>query len=147
MIPFDQLQIPPDMIPWILPVSTLLTGLALSLWIIYLGSLWLVYTKAGRSGWLIFIPIVNIYVMLRIAGQPGWYFLLLLIPIVNLFVLIFMWINISKAFGKGTLFGLGLVFFNWIFLIILAFGSSEYQLQLEHKSQVDDFQPINIRPT
>ena len=61
MFPFDELQIPSEFIPWILPISTLLVGITLSLLVIYMGSLWLVYTKAGRGGWLIFIPIINIY--------------------------------------------------------------------------------------
>lgn len=146
MIP-EELQIPPEIAPWIVPVSTLLIGVTLSLWLIYIGSLWLVYEKAERSGWLIFIPIVNMYVLLRIAGQPAWHFLLLFIPIVNIIILILMWIELGKAFGKSTLFGLGLIFFSWIFVVILAFDQSEYQLQTTRKSHVDEFQPINVRPT
>lgn len=147
MMWLNDLQIPSELLPWILPVSILLTGVFLSLWVCYVGSLWLVYSKAGRSGWLIFIPIVNVYVMLRIAGKPGWYLLLLLIPIVNFFVLIFMWIDLGKAFGKGIPFGLGLIFFHWLFVIILAFGQSEYELMPVRKPNVDDFQPINVRPS
>jgi Family of unknown function (DUF5684) len=147
MIPFDELQIPPDIIPWLIPISIVLVGIALSSGIIYIGSLWLVYAKAGRSGWLIFVPIINIYVLLRIAGRPGWHFLLLFIPLVNLFVIIFMWIGLAKVFGKSTLFGLGLIFFNWIFVVALAFGQSEYQRLDPRKRYVDDFQPINVRPS
>ena len=143
----DELQIPLEIVPWIMPIGTMLIGIILSLWVIYIGCLWLVYAKAGRSGWLIFIPLVNLYVLLRIAGQPAWHFLLLFIPLVNLFVLIFMWVGLAKAFGKSGLFGLGLIFFNWIFLIGLAFGKSEYQLQDARKQYVDDFQPINVRPS
>jgi len=144
---FDELQIPIEIIPWIMPISTLLIGIALSSLVIYLGSLWLVYAKAGRSGWLIFVPLVNMFVLLRIAGQPGWHFLLLFIPLVNLFVIIVMWVRLAQAFGKSTLFGLGLIFFNWIFLIGLAFGQSEYQLINARKQHLDEFQPINVRPS
>jgi len=147
MIPFDELQIPPEIIPWILPITAILVGISLSSSIIYIGSLWLVYSKSGRSGWLTLIPIVNMYTLLKISGKPGWHFLLLFIPLVNLFVLIFMWIGLAKAFGKGTLFGLGLIFFNWIFVIVLAFGRSEYQLLDPRKRHVDEFQPINVRPS
>ena len=146
LMTFDDLQIPPDMIPWILPVSILVIGIALSSWIIYLGSLWLVFSKSGRGGWLILVPIVNIYVLMRISGKPGWHFLLLLIPLVNIFVLISMWLGLARAFGRSTLFGLGLIFFNWIFVVILAFGRSEYQLADPGKSHVDRFEPINVRP-
>ena len=144
---FADIQIPPEIMPWILPVSVLCIGVALSLWVIYVGSLWLIYNKAGRSGWLIFIPLINIYVLLKIVGRPGWYFLLLLIPLVNLIVLIFLWFELGKVFGKGTGFGLGLLFFHWIFVVILAFDRSEYQLKSPRKPNIDDFQPINVRPT
>lgn len=144
---FDNLQIPPEILPWVVPVSIILIGITLALWILYIGSLWLVYAKAGRSGWLLFVPIINIYVMLRIAGRPGWQILLLLIPIVNIFVLIFMWIDLAKAFGHSTLFGLGLIFFNWIFIVALAFGTSEYQLSDVRKQHTEEFQTINVRPT
>lgn len=144
---FDALQLPPEIIPWILPLGMILIGLALSSWVIYIGSLWLVYSKSGRGGWLIFIPIVNVLVMLRMAGHPTWHFLLLLIPIVNVFVLIMMWINLGRAFGKGTLFGLGLIFFHWLFVVILAFGQSEYQLTPSLKKKMDEFQPMNVRPS
>lgn len=143
MISFDELQISPEIIPWII----VLVGIALSSLVIYIGSLWLVYAKAGRGGWLIFVPIINIYALLRIAGQSGWYFLLLLIPLFTPFVLIFMWIGLAKTFGKSTLFGLGLIFFNWIFVVALAFGRSEYMLLDPRKRHVDEFQPINERPT
>lgn len=36
-------------------------------------------------------------------------------------------IDLAKRFGKGTLFGVLMVFFSFIFLGILAFGSSTYQ--------------------
>ena len=144
---FDELQIPLEIQAWIMPIASILIGIALSAWVIYLGSLWLIYVKAGRSGWLIFIPIINIYVLLRIAGQPGWYLLLLFIPLVNLFVIILMWLGLAKAFGKSGLFGLGLIFFNWIFLVGLAFGQSEYQLLDTRKGHVDEFQAINVRPS
>lgn len=146
MIPTD-LQIAPELARWILPASIILTGIALSLWVVYIGSLWLIFSKAGRSGWLILIPIVNVIVMLRIAGKPAWFFLLLLIPLVNIIVICLLWIDLGKAFGKGTLFGLGLIFFNFIFLFALAFGASEYEDPNQHKSHVDEFQPMNIRPT
>jgi len=144
---YDEVQIPAEIIPWIMPIGIMMIGIALSIWVIYLGSLWLVYSKANRSGWLIFIPIVNVYVLLKIAGRPGWHFLLLFIPLVNLFVIIFMWLDLAKAFGKSGLFGLGLIFFNWIFLIGLAFGKSEYQLYDARKKHLDEFQPINVRPS
>ena len=149
-MPFDNIDmsfIPPEIAPFILPITIMFVGISLASWVMYVGSLWLVYAKANRAGWLIFIPIVNVYTMLRIAGHPAWHFLLLLIPIVNVILLMVVWFNLAKAFGKGTVFGLGLLFFHWLFVVWLAFGRAEYQLMEKPKSSIDDFEPINVRPT
>ena len=37
-------------------------------------------------------------------------------------------VKLAKAFGKGDGFAVGLILLNTIFIMILAFGSSEYQL-------------------
>ena len=88
---------------------------------------WKVFEKAGKPGWGCIIPIYNIILMMEIAGRPGWWFLLMLIPGVNIVVDIIVIFDISKAFGKGTGFGFGLLFLPIIFFPILAFGSAEYE--------------------
>jgi Family of unknown function (DUF5684) len=88
--------------------------------------LWVIFTKAGQEGWKAVIPIYNYYVLLKIVGRPGWWLLLLLIPLVNIVILIVINHDLSKSFGHGGWFTVGLVFLNWIFLMILAFGSSRY---------------------
>lgn len=90
-------------------------------------SWWLVFAKAGEPGCLAFIPIVNVITILRIAGKPWWWIFGFFIPILNFILAIVVLIDFAKAFGKGTLFALGLVFFNFIFMLILAFDNSEYQ--------------------
>ena len=34
--------------------------------------------------------------------------------------------KLARAFGHGVLFGIGLVFFHTLFIMILAFGASSY---------------------
>jgi len=87
---------------------------------------WKVYAKAGQPGWAVLIPIYNVYVLLKIAGKPGWWLLLFLIPLVNLIIAILVAIEVAKAFGHGAGFGLGLAFLGFIFYPILGFGSSTY---------------------
>jgi hypothetical protein len=89
--------------------------------------LWFIFTKAGEEGWKAIIPIYNWIVLLKIVGRPWWYILLFLIPIVNIIILIIVMNDLSKSFGHGPGFTVGLVFLNWIFLMILAFGSSRYR--------------------
>jgi Na+/melibiose symporter-like transporter len=88
--------------------------------------MWKLYVKAGKPGWAAIIPFYNIYVLFEIAGMNGWMFLLLLIPIVNIVILIMLYINLAKAFGKSTTFTVGLIFLNIIFILILGFGNDRY---------------------
>lgn len=87
---------------------------------------WKIYTKAGKPGWACLIPIYNIIVLLEIVGKPWWWLLLMLIPFVNLVLAIWMLNLLSKSFGHGTGFTLGLLFLSVIFYPILGFGSSKY---------------------
>jgi uncharacterized membrane protein YhaH (DUF805 family) len=91
-----------------------------------IASFWKVFTKAGQPGWASIIPIYNAIVWLRIAGRPGWWFILLLIPIVGFVIAIVVSIDFAKKFGKGAGFAMGLVFLGFIFYPILAWGSAQY---------------------
>jgi len=88
---------------------------------------WKTFTKAGQPGWASIIPIYNLYIMLKIAGRSGWWILLYIIPLVNIIIAIIVSIDIAKAFGKGTAFGVGLAFLGVIFFPILGFGDATYQ--------------------
>ena len=88
---------------------------------------WKTFTKAGQPGWASIIPIYNLYIMLKIAGRSGWWILLYIIPLVNIIIAIIVSIDIAKAFGKGTGFGVGLAFLGFIFFPILGFGDATYQ--------------------
>jgi hypothetical protein len=90
-------------------------------------SLWKVFTKAGEPGWACLIPIYNIVVLLKIAGKPVWWILLMLIPFVNFVVAIIVSIGVAERFGKSTGFGIGLALLSPIFYPILAFGDARYQ--------------------
>lgn len=87
---------------------------------------WKIYTKAGKPGWASIVPFYNMYVMYEIAGMNGWMFLLMLIPIVNIIIMIMLYVNLAKSFGKSTGFAVGLIFLNFIFMLILGFGSDQY---------------------
>lgn len=89
-------------------------------------SQWIIYTKAGKPGWACLIPIYNIIVLLEIIGKPWWWLILMLIPFVNFIIAIWMTNLLSKSFGKGAGFTLGLLFLPVIFYPILAFSSAKY---------------------
>jgi len=91
-----------------------------------IAALWKVFVKAGQPGWGAIIPIYNMYLLLKIAGRPGWWLILMFIPFVNIVVVIIIPLDVAKKFGKGTGFGLGLLFLGFIFYPILGFGSAQY---------------------
>ena len=88
---------------------------------------WVIFTKAGHPGWPALIPIYSTYILLKVVGRPGWWLILFIIPIVNFVILIIVMNDLSKSFGHGVGFTLGLIFLSIIFLFILAFGSSMYR--------------------
>lgn len=103
-----------------------LITLYIALIIFGLVSIWKVYTKAGKPGWAAIIPVYNIIVLMEIVGKPVWWILLLFIPIVNIIILIIIYHELSKSFGKDVGFTIGLIFLNIIFIGILGFGNAEY---------------------
>ena len=60
------------------------------------------------------------------VGRPWWWLILMLIPVVNFIVGIIVINDLSKSFGQGVGFTLGLIFFSPIFILILAFGNYNY---------------------
>lgn len=90
-------------------------------------ALWKTFEKAGHPGWAAIIPIYNIYILLKIAGRPGWWLLLLLIPFVNFVVYIVIALDVAKNFGQSPVFGIiGLWLFSFIGYLILGFGDAKY---------------------
>jgi len=93
---------------------------------IFLVSLFLIYEKAGRSGFLIFVPVYNIVVFLEIINRPIWWTILLFIPFVNFFVGISLIEDLSEAFGKGGSSAMAKYYLSIFLLPVIAFGPSTY---------------------
>ena len=89
-------------------------------------AMWKIFTKAGQPGWASIVPIYSAIVLMRIIGKPDWHFLLYLIPFYNIYIAIVHTNLLSKSFGKGEGFTVGLIFLGIIFYPVLAFGDSVY---------------------
>ena len=89
--------------------------------------MWKMFAKAGKPGWAAIVPVYNFIVMLQIAGKPVWWIILMFVPIANLIIAILTMAGISKAFGRGVGTTIGLILLGPIFVMILGFGSAEYQ--------------------
>ena len=89
-------------------------------------AVWKIFTKAGEPGWYAIIPIWNTIVLLKIVGRPAWWIVLLLVPLVNFVVLLMVMNDLSKSFGQGMGFTIGLVLLSFVFMLILGFGKATY---------------------
>ena len=137
-------------------VSALLAGagliygiIALICWIIYIIALWFVFKKAGEKGWKAIIPIYNEYITYKIAGIKNWFWWSLLIVFViwliggffpayqQIFTSVALCIcgiiaivknfKLARNFNWGVFTSILFVLFNWICVLILWFGKSQYK--------------------
>lgn len=99
---------------------------ALIIGFISLIGMWKVFTKAGKPGWAVIIPIYNVIVLLEIIGKPVWWLLLLLIPCVNIIFAVWMLNLLSKSFGQSEGFTIGLLILPFVFYPLLGFGNYQY---------------------
>ena len=98
-----------------------------------------IFTKAGQAGWKSLIPIYNYYILCKIVHYSFFIvvfsIVIMCIPIIGTLIgLILLAISIliinyklSKRFGHGILFTIGLLLFQPLFYLILGFGSSKYR--------------------
>ena len=99
----------------------------LAIIVLIIAGAWKMFAKAGQPGWAAIIPILNIYIVCKIVGRPGWWVILMFIPIVSIIFAIILMIDLSKSFGRGIGTAIGLILLGAIFIPILGFGSAEYQ--------------------
>lgn len=91
-------------------------------------ALWKVFSKAGYPGILAWIPVVNMIILVKIAGYSAWLVLLYLIPIVNVVFGIFVAMRLGGNFGKGGFFSfLWLWLFPVIGYFVLGYGQARYR--------------------
>jgi Ca2+/Na+ antiporter len=113
-------------------VGALFGGVMMLVWlaivvVVIIGG-WKMFEKASQPGWAILIPFYNIYILLKIAGRPGWWLILCIIPLVNIVIGIIVAIDIAKSFGQSAVFGFFLLFLlGGIGYLILGFGNYRYQ--------------------
>lgn len=88
--------------------------------------MWKLFQKADRPRWGALIPFYNAYLLFDIVWGNGYLSLLLLIPIGNIIIGIATGLKMAKAYGQRTIFGVGMIFFPMIFMLILAYGKSKY---------------------
>ncbi len=90
-----------------------------------------IFKKAKKQPWATYIPIYRDIIHLKLCNFSPFVLILLFIPIVGWFALLAIGVvgkfELSKNFGHGFLFGLGLLFFPPFFRTYLAFSSDVFK--------------------
>ncbi len=112
---------------------------------------WKIFVKAGESGWKALIPIYNTCITFKIAWKIRYFFPYILTVLAmnllpffatSLSVLLFGTLGLylcfiifqilfcyklARAFDRSLFFAIGLIVLGPVFMLILAFDSSEYE--------------------
>lgn len=125
---------------------------------------WKIFTKAGEKGWKSIIPFYNFYVQCKLTWSTKFFWgiigmavlaailsgivpsmdssikmifniVILVLYIAILVLAVISDYRLSKAFGHGGGFTVGLIFLNFIFMLVLGFGKSKYEGNVYLKAQ------------
>jgi len=103
-------------------------AIAIILYLVFIlfviAGIWKTFEKAGQPGWACIIPFYNYYIMAKMGGVKNWW--LIFIPLVNIYIIIVILHGVSKAFGKDAGYTVGLIFLGFIFWPMLGFGDARY---------------------
>jgi glycopeptide antibiotics resistance protein len=81
------------------------------LYIYFAYTLMIIANKTNTdNSWYAWIPIVNLYLMCKIADKPGWWTILFFIPLVNLVVFIIVGMKMAEKRGKPSWLGILYIF-------------------------------------
>ena len=76
---------------------------------IYVYSAITLYTIANKAGadspWMAWVPILNLWLQVEIAGAPWWWFLLFFVPVGNIVAVIIIGIGMAQAIDKPAWMG------------------------------------------
>lgn len=132
----------------ILAVLGAYLAVALAIAVLTVIAWWRLFSKAGQAGWKSVVPVLNVYTLYKICWKPVYFWLALLssaaaavcgvfidleqpqtaLALIALSGVLYIVMNfkLAKAFGHGAGFGLGLMLLHTLFVMVLAFGASQY---------------------
>ncbi len=77
-----------------------------------------------ENSWMAWIPILNMLLLLNIAGLDWWYLLLMCVPCVGILVFIYAWWRVCEERGKPGALGILMIVpvVNWFLPLYVAFS-------------------------
>ena len=108
---------------------------------------WKLFEKAGASGWKAAVPVLSSYTLYKLVWTRAMFAVHLILVIVTVLLLLMKWpfrciglllmvgvmavngmvsMRIAKCFGKGTGYGICLIFLHPIFMPIIGWSYDRY---------------------
>ena len=138
-----------DFFAWLFGAGLWMIGLMILFYFLQIVAQWMLFVKAGEPGWKSLIPVYNYYTLFKITWSGGAFLLLAVLSVVSALLLRntdsswALWLGrafsavvslmsiietwkVSRAYGHGIGYFLGLIFLEPIFVMILGLGSSRY---------------------
>ena len=88
---------------------------------------WKLYKISGNKPFYSFIPVYNVFVLLKIINRPWWWIFILILPVLNTILIPVLWVEISRSFKKNT--------YTDTFLSICSLGFYNYYLNYFTKAE------------
>jgi hypothetical protein len=85
-----------------------------------------VFAKSGKRWWVALVPVLNLFVLMRVARRPWWWALVLFVPLVDVAVWTVVCLDVAEGFGHGIPLAVGLVFVPLVFATWLWLGPSAF---------------------
>ncbi len=108
---------------------------------IYIYVSYMLYKIAEKTGtpnsWFAFIPLLNIILIIQMAGKSLWWILAMFVPIVNVIVIVWLWMQIAEKVHRPAWWGILMVIgpVNLILLWFMAFRDGN--------ASISQTQPMN----
>jgi hypothetical protein len=90
-------------------------------------SLWRIFEKACLPGWAAIVPFYNFAMLYRLVGRPARQSALLLVPILNVYLFIRLMDEVARAFGGDRILTVALLVSPFIAFPMMAFGRAAYR--------------------
>lgn len=100
---------------------------------------------ATSGGWMAWVPLLNLYLMCKVAGKSGLWIILLLLPFVNIVAIILLWAAIAERLGRPAWWGILMLIpiANIIIMGILAFSKGSVSAAEPEPAAVS---PSSLKP-
>ena len=101
--------------------------------------------KVGHeSAWWAWIPVLNLFQQVQMAGKEWYWFILCLVPLVNIFAFAAIWMAIAQRCYKSAAWGIMAIvpFLNLIAWGYLAFSGSEATPPAHHEPAPHEHEPV-----